>query len=90
MKMSVFWFILLVADVGWIISDITNNTFGLWFYINIVGTLAAAYFVWDALRTEKREAAEKKQFFNIVINHMGTEPADVTAKRVADLSKWMS
>jgi hypothetical protein len=89
MKMSFVWLILLASSILSVIIDVTNNSYDFWFYLNFGGALASGFFLWDARQTEAREAEAKKQLITIVVNHFGGEPADVTAKRVADLKKLL-
>lgn len=88
MKMSFFWAVMFGLNLLSVISDIANNDFGLFFYISLAALLLTIWFCIDARRNELREAAAKKQFINIVINHMNNEPADATAKRVAEQMRY--
>jgi len=84
MKMSFFWALMTAVNAATLIDDIITNDYSLGTLVTVAALLLGAYLYWDARNNERREAEEKKQFFNIIINHMGGEPEDVAAKRAAD------
>lgn len=88
MKMSFFWSIIFCIDVINVVVDISKNDFGVWFYIDIVLILLAAWLYRDARQREAREAAAKRQLINVFINNTGNTTAEEVAKRAAEQLKY--
>jgi hypothetical protein len=82
--MSFFWMIMVCVSIINVCSGIFRGDYGIWFYIDIISGLGSAYFYRESRIRELQEAEAKRQFVNIVINHMGNEDAEKTAKRIAE------